>query len=195
MTALGREPSQHAKPESPDILIHTASFTDRDLDFILSFDRRQPVDRVIRMTQGVATESADPFVDDWSRAERLQVKQDLLNAQAEGGFISLAMRQDRVVGFACVDGAPLDPDGRYRQLKEIHVAADERGRGIGRLLFARCVEEARCRGFQRLYISSHSARETVLFYQRQACVDARWLCAAQIEREPFDYQMEYVVAE
>lgn len=120
-------------------------------------------------------------------------KENLLAALTNGGIVCLANRKNRVVGFACVDGAPVDPTGHIHPLKELHVEAAKRGRGIGRLLFARCIEEARRKGFHRLYISSHSARETVLFYQRLGCVDAQWLWEEQSEREPFDYPMEYEV--
>ncbi|MDW3710434.1 MULTISPECIES: GNAT family N-acetyltransferase [unclassified Pseudomonas] len=174
---------------TPSITLHTAP-VDSDLDFVFTFERRQEVERVIRMQAAHAVESADPFIDDWSPAERQEVKDTLRVALANGGLVCLATRMGRVVGFACVDGAPVEPTGRYRPLKELHVEASVRGRGIGRLLFACCLEEARRKGFQRLYVSSHSARETVLFYRRQGCVDAQWLWPEQAEREPFDYPME-----
>lgn len=178
---------------TPDITPHTAPVADSDLDFVFTFERRQVVDRVIRLQAGHAVESADPFIDDWSPADRQEVKDTLRAALANGGLVCLATRLGRVVGFACVDGAPIEPTGRYRPLKEFHVEATERGRGVGRLLFARCLEEARHKGIQRLYVSSHSARETVRFYQRQGCVDAQWLWPEQAEREPCDYPMEYEV--
>lgn len=178
---------------TPDITLHTSPVADSDLDFVFTFERRQVVDRVIRLQAGQPVESADPFIDDWSTAERQEVKDTLRVALANGGMVCLETCKGRVVGFACVDGAPVDPGGRYYPLKEFHVETGERGRGIGRRLFARCLEEARRKGFQRLYVSSHSARETVLFYQRQGCVDAQWLWPEQVEREPFDYPMEYEV--
>lgn len=54
----------------PDITLHTSPVADSDLDFVFTFERRQVVDRVIRLQAGQPVESADPFIDDWSPAER-----------------------------------------------------------------------------------------------------------------------------
>ncbi|WAG77878.1 GNAT family N-acetyltransferase [Metapseudomonas furukawaii] len=178
-----------------DIIISSVTDTEATLDFVFTFERRQVVDRVLRRRHGRVVEDSDPFVDDWTEAERQQVKDDLLGCLARNGILCLASSNDRVVGFACMDGQPVDDAGRYHPLKEFHVEASARGRGIGKRLFAHCVDAARSRGFKRLYISSHSARETVLFYKSQGCRDAAWLFKEQIEREPFDYQMEYVVGD
>lgn len=60
------------KPMSspPDITLHTFPAADSDMDFVFTFERHHVVEQVIRLQAGRAVESADPFIDDWSPAER-----------------------------------------------------------------------------------------------------------------------------
>ncbi|AXE31051.1 GNAT family N-acetyltransferase [Chromobacterium phragmitis] len=159
-------------------------------DWLDGFQRRQDVTLVYRGAPGDRRIATEPFIDDWSADERRALCRELA-AMAEAGRVWAAMEGENLAGFAAVSPEPLGPDGEYRQLKELQVDARWRGRGLGRELMAACVAGGRAMGARKLYISSHSAIETVSFYERSGCVPARWLHAPQVELEPFDWQMEY----
>lgn len=94
-------------------------------------------------------------------------------------------------GFASVESRPMGTRGQYRDLSSLHVSAECRRRGLGRVLFAKAAGWARAQGAEKLYISSHSALETQRFYRALGCTDALEPDAAHTAREPFDCQLEY----
>ena len=68
-----------------------------------------------------------------------------------------------------------------------------RGQGIGRALFRLACREARALGAERLYISAHSARETIAAYRAFGCVEAEEINWTLAKKEPCDVQLEYVL--
>ncbi|WP_052878114.1 GNAT family N-acetyltransferase [Chromobacterium subtsugae] len=173
--------------------IRRLSAADIGADWLDDFQRRQEVTLVYRGAPGERRIVAEPFIDDWSADERRALCRELA-AMADAGRVWAALEGASLAGFAAISPAPLGPDGEYRQLKELQVDARWRGRGLGRELMRECAAGGRQMGAGRLYISSHSAIETVSFYERCGCAPARWLHGPQIEREPFDWQMEYDLA-
>ncbi|WP_434629197.1 GNAT family N-acetyltransferase [Chromobacterium sp. CV08] len=163
--------------------------SDIDPDWLDDFQRQQEVTRVYRGSPGDRRVVDQPFVDDWSIDERRALCGELA-AMADGGLVLAATESGRLAGFAAVSPERLGPDGGYLQLKELQVDARWRGRGLGRELMQACVVGGRAMGARRLYVSSHSAVETVSFYERCGCVPASWLHAPQVALEPFDWQME-----
>ena len=67
------------------------------------------------------------------------------------------------------------------------------GRGIGRALFRLTCREARALGAERLYISAHSAQETIAAYRAFGCVEAEEINWTLAKKEPCDVQLEYVL--
>ncbi|WP_083338860.1 GNAT family N-acetyltransferase [Chromobacterium sphagni] len=158
------------------------------------FVRRQLVDLVYRAAPGGGRLAlAEPFVDDWSNEERRGLCRELARIAARG-LVLEARLQGRLAGFAAIAPERLGPEGDYLQLTELQVARSWRGRGLGRALLQACAAGGRELGAGRLYVSSHSAIETVAFYERCGCEPACWLHPAQLEREPFDWQMELNLA-
>lgn len=86
---------------------------------------------------------------------------------------------------------PRGSRNQYLQLSNLHVSAEYRGRGIGRLLFrAACRRAAELRA-ERLYISAHSAEETQAFYRALNCTEAEKLMPDLFELEPCDCHLEF----
>ncbi|MCD4503817.1 GNAT family N-acetyltransferase [Chromobacterium piscinae] len=170
-------------------IIRRLSAADIDARWLEDFQRRQEVTLVYRGAPGDRRIAAEPFIDDWSPDERRVLCRELA-AIADAGRVWAAIEGESLAGFAAISPEPLGPDGEYRQLKELQVDARWRGRGLGRELMRQCMAGGKAMGARRLYISSHSAIETVSFYERCGCVPARWLHRPQVELEPFDWQME-----
>ncbi len=162
-------------------------------DILDAFDRRQTVDECLRLVNGKLCCVHDPFVDDWSAAERAEVIKTMRDTAARGGLVAAALVSGKLKGFACVGADAVGARAQYLDLLELQVSADMRKLGVGRRLFSQCVDYARKKGAQALYISAHSAVETQRFYAAVDCTDAREPIAAHVSAEPCDRQLEYIL--
>lgn len=163
--------------------------TDIPATWLDAFQRRQEVHLVYRAGTDGRHCVAEPFIDDWSPTERRELARELTRIAAAGAVLALEI-DGHLAGFAAIDPQALGPHGGYRQLKELQVDRRWRGQGLGRALLAASAAAGRELGAEALYISSHSAVETVAFYEACGCAPARWLHAPQLALEPFDCQLE-----
>ena len=134
---------------------------------------------------------SDPFLDDWHEQERISVVEKLRGTLKEGGFVYGVFQKETLKGFVSVGAQPLGSRKQYLNLPYLHVSAELRGQGIGRVLFLRAVKWARERGAERLYLSAHSSVESQAFYRAMGCVEAEEYQADLVASEPWDVQMEY----
>ena len=155
------------------------------------FVRRQEVNLCYRREHGRWVVRADPFIDDWSEDDYRCLLDCLHNTLHTGGALFGVFDGGTLKGFASVESRPMGTRGQYRDLSSLHVSAECRRRGLGRVLFAKAAGWARAQGAEKLYISSHSALETQRFYRALGCTDALEPDAAHTAREPFDCQLEY----
>ena len=162
-------------------------------DLFAHFIRRQQV-TMCRRRFGVSWRMVYcPFVDDWTTEQLRQQIRNLHTTRISGGMVYGAFVDGVLKGFAAISGAPMGPGNIYRDLLSLHVSADYRGRGLGRILFEAAAQWAREAGASKLYISSHSAQETQAFYAAVGCVDTRWPSPEHVALEPFDCQLEYTL--
>ena len=165
-----------------------------DRDLFRGFIRRQVVTDCWRREGGKNGKwviKSDPFIDDWSEEDYAFLVSCLKNTLATGGFVYGAFEQNILKGFVSVE--PELMDGGYLDLSSIHVSADMRGKGIGKVLFGAAADWAEERGAERLYISSHSAVESQAFYKAMGCVEAERCFQKHVEAEPYDRQLEYPI--
>ncbi len=162
-----------------------------ELSLFDGFVRRQEVNLCYRREHGRWVVRSDPFVDDWSEADYRFLIECLHNTLKTGGALFGVFDGSVLKGFASVESKPMGSRGQYRDLSALHVSADCRRRGLGRVLFAKAAGWARAQGAEKLYISSHSALETQRFYRALGCTDAAEPDKAHAVREPFDCQLEY----
>lgn len=157
------------------------------------FERYQKVTRCWRKVDGEWVLKDIAFIDDWGEKEYTFLVECLRHTVETGGEVVGAFCGGRLIGFASVEGRQLGSRGQYLQLSSLHVSCGERGRGIGKALFARACAFARSKGAEKLYISAHSAEETQVFYHAAGCVEAEEYDAALSAAEPCDCQMEFVL--
>ena len=158
------------------------------------FDRTQIVERVWRVIDGEKKVVPCVFTESWdARLLRDIVFGDFAEAMEFGGKVFLAYEKDHLLGFATLGGEALGLEDEYLQLIQLHVSFPERGKGVGKKLFVHCIRKAKEMGAKKLYISSHSSIETQAFYKNMGCVDAKWIFETQVEREPYDIQLECLV--
>lgn len=154
------------------------------------FVRRQVVVKCLRRENNAWVVKDDPFVDDWSDENYEFLVSCLKNTIATGGLVYGAFAEGLLKGFCSVEAQPFGRENQYLDLTSIHVSADFRGQGIGRVLFAQAKAWAKGKGAKKLYISAHSAVETQAFYRAMGCVDAEEYNERHVQAEPFDCQME-----
>ena len=117
--------------------------------------------------------------------------QTLLEALKAGEPAFGAWAEGELAGFALLAKERFGSEGQYIDLAEFYVSLPYRRRGIGERLFALACQGARELGASKLYISAHSARESVAAYRKYGCVLAAEVNQALAEKEPCDVQMEY----
>lgn len=157
------------------------------------FIRRQVVVKCLRRENSEWIVKDDPFIDDWSEEDYCTLVYCLRNTVATGGFVCGAFLNNKLKGFISVEAQLFGGENRYLDLSSIHVSADLRRSGIGRMLFSAAKEWAKKNGARKLYISSHPAVESQAFYRAMGCVEAAEYDMRHVTAEPYDCQLEYVI--
>lgn len=176
-------------------MLRYQKLTESDITLALfqGFQRRQIVTDCWRRENGQWVIRQDPFVDDWTASDYVELVRCLKNTAATGGLVCAAFLDDALKGFVSVEALPLGSEGQYLDLSSLHVSQEVRRTGIGRTLFSIAQTFARERGAKKLYISAHSAVESQAFYRSMGCVDTLEPNAEHVEKEPYDCQLECVL--
>lgn len=150
------------------------------------FDARQQVTQCWRKRNGRWTLCPIAYTDDSAPDA-----QTVLSALRAGNPAWGAWEEGELVGLALLSKERFGSAGQYVALTEFYVSRPCRRRGIGEQLFALACRCARGLGAEKLYISAHSARETIAAYCKYGCVEAEEICWALAKKEPCDVQLEY----
>lgn len=164
------------------------NFTAASFDY---FIRRQEVSQCWRKRDGQWKLLPVAYVDDWDQEGRRRRAEKLLHSVQNGGAAFGAWDGETLVGFARLEGPLFGSRKQYIDLAQFHVSQPYRGHGIGKALFRMACREAVARGAERLYISAHSARETMAAYRALGCVEAEEINWALARKEPCDVQLEF----
>lgn len=150
------------------------------------FDGRQQVTRCWRRREGRWALVPAAYVDD-SAPDAGTV----LDALRAGDPAFGAWEEGKLVGLALLTKDRFGSVGQYVDLAEFYVSRPFRRRGIGERLFALACRGARELGAKKLYISAHSAQESIAAYRKYGCVEAEEIYWPLAKKEPCDVQMEY----
>lgn len=150
------------------------------------FDGRQDVTHCWRKRDGRWVLLPIAYTDD-----SLPDAGTVLEALRTGNPAFGAWEGGQLVGLALLARERFGSAGQYVDLAEFHVSRPFRRCGIGKELFALACRGARELGAKKLYISAHSARETIAAYRKYGCVEAEEINQALAEKEPCDVQLEY----
>lgn len=164
------------------------NFSESSLD---DFQRRQEVTEVWRRRGNGMELVYQPFVEDWDEELRRAVAARMLDNLRHGYFGTGAFDNGKLIGWTFYGNELSGANKNYIELHMFHVSAPYRGRGTGRRLFTASLPLARETGAQRIFISSHSAKETQAAYKALGCVPAAELFERATMEEPFDIQLEY----
>lgn len=148
-----------------------------------SFNRQQKITRIYVKKDDTYVLEEQPGMMDWSMDKKREVAKDL----TDNAYISyLALEEDRIVGFLSLVKELVS---ERMILDLIQVDTDFRGRGIGRRLWEKAIEEARLNGAKELYISACPSEETIHFYKAMGAEVTDNPIIAIANDEPDDLQM------
>jgi Acetyltransferases len=154
---------------------------------LTSFSRYQEVRRCWR--QGVLKDIS--YIEQWDSEKKRAIVQKIHTCIAQGGSVIGAFDEQVLIGFAMVEPPLFGYKKEYINLSMLHVSHEYRGKGIGHALFEHACSAAMKLSARKLYISVHSAEETIAFYKSVGCVNAVEVNARLAQEEPCDCQMEY----
>lgn len=170
------------------VQLNTNNFNENSLDgFIL----KQRVTNCWRKINGEYQLLPVCYTEEWNLCERKQMAQKIISAIRCKATAIAAFIDNSVVGFALLSNYLFGNEKKYIDLAEFYVSEPYRRNGIGKLLFDKICLEARRLGARKLYISAHSAEESIAAYKKYGCVLAEEPDIAHIDKEPFDLQLEY----
>lgn len=168
--------------------LDTNNFNENSLDnFILN----QRVTHCWRKVDGEYKLLPVVYTEKWNLSERKNMAQKIISALRCGATAIAATVDNSVIGLALLSGYLFGKNKEYIDLEEFYVSEPFRRNGIGKLLFEKICLAAKKSGAKKLYISAHSAEESISAYKKYGCVPAQEPDAAHVEKEPFDLQLEY----
>lgn len=165
-----------------------SNFNEHSLD---DFRRRQQVTEVWRRNGNEMELVYQPFVEDWDADVRREAAERMLGNLRRGYFGTGAFDGGKLVGWTFYGNELIGERKNYVELHMFHVSELYRGKGIGRRVFEASLPLVRETGAERIFISSHSAKESQAAYKALGCVHARELFREAAETEPFDIQLEF----
>lgn len=157
------------------------------------FIRRQDVKKCWRRVEGTLTLLPIAYIEDWDLTERRETAKEILEELQRGGFAYGALCEGKIVGFAVLAAALFGTRKRYMDLSLFYVSEPFRRMGIGKELFLLACQGAKNAGAEKLYISAHSAEDSMAAYRNLGCVEAMEVNRFLAEKEPCDVQLEYVI--
>lgn len=170
------------------VLLDESNFNENSLN---NFILKQQVTRCWRKINGNYELVPVCYTEEWNLTERRQMARKIISALRCGSKAIGAISENTVIGFALLSNYLFGSQKQYIDLVEFYVTEAFRRRGIGKRLFEEILSEARLSGAKKLYISAHSAEESIAAYKKYGCVLAEEPDAAHIEKEPCDIQLEY----
>ncbi len=162
-----------------------------NLALFKSFNRYQKVEKCWRKEKEDWDLKEIGFIEKWGIDEYKELVQYLQQTVKTGGAVFGAFSKEELVGFASVENEFIGSGKDYLQLSSMHISSESRGLGIGKKLFALACKKAKEMGARKLYISAHSSQETMAFYHKIGCVEAKEYNMKLVAEEPYDCQLEY----
>jgi len=165
-----------------------ANFTATSLD---GFKRRQSVKNCWRKVGGDYTLLPIAYTEEWSLSECREIAEKILYRLSLGDIAYGAIENDSIVGFALIIKELFGSENQYVDLAEFYVSEPYRRKGIGKTLFKMSCNAAKKFGGKKLYISAHSAEESIAAYKSYGCILAKEINQTLAGKEPCDLQLEF----
>jgi len=176
--------------------MYIRELTRDEIPLVWAIDRREVIDGIYVVQNGELVLRPEHFdVHGWPPGEAEKYTPILTDCFDRGGAFFGAFEADRLVGVAVLESAFIGKDADQLQLKFLQVSRENRGHGLGRLLFELSARRAKELGAKRLYISATPSQHTVEFYLRLGCFPAAEPDPELYALEPDDIHLGYGLAD
>lgn len=170
------------------IRLNKDNFKENSLD---NFVLNQKVEQCFRKINNEYILCPVSYTESWNLFERREKASKIINAINSGSIAIAAVSGKEIVGFALLYNKLFGSGNQYADLGEFYVSESYRRQKIGEKLFNIVCNEAKIIGAKKLYISAHSAKESIAAYKKYGCTLASEPNAEHIAKEPYDLQLEY----
>ena len=175
-------------------MIEVKELTTRDIsdDILLKFSHHQEITKKW-VNRNNTWELSDTFdLREWNDEKRIWISGYLRQQMERGGALAAAFDSNVLVGFCCVDGCLAGNTAAYVNMTMLFVDDKWKRRGVGRKLFERiCMCAAKMKA-EKLFISAIPSSETIAFYFKMGCEDAKEIIPEYIDTEE-DRYLEYTL--
>ena len=120
---------------------------------------------------------------EWSGEKRIRITEYMCRQIERGGITVGAFFHKQLVGFCCVDGIVSGNLAKYANLTMLFVDDNWKRNGIGKLLLQEARNHACRLGAEKIFISAIPSQETIAFYFKTGCADAREIVEPFVDSE------------
>lgn len=170
------------------VKLNGENFNETSLDY---FILKQKVTRCWRKVNDIYKLLPVSYTEEWGLQKLREIAKKIIEANNCCSSAIGAVLNNSVIGFALLGNKLFGSDKQYIDLSEFYVSEPFRRQGIGKRIFETVCIEARKKGAKKLYISAHSAEESIAAYKKYGCVLAVEPDISHTEKEPYDIQLEY----
>ena len=170
------------------VKVKREEFGERSLD---GFQRLQSVSECWRSNGNTYSLQPVVYTEDWNLYERRDLAKRIAKGLDNGCVLYAALYENEIIGFAYLESGLFGSGKQYIDLAEFYVSAPFRKKGVGKKLFDEACLGAAELGAKKLYISAHSAKESIAAYKKYGCTLPEEIHAVLAEKEPCDLQLEY----
>ncbi len=164
--AQGAVPWEAPRPAEPELRLLSR---DEILE-VRRLDRRERIDRVYHVESGELVLQPEVYdMQGWPPGAMNGIVRALQACHDGGGWILGAFVEERLVGIASLEPAPVASAPEQVQLSLLNVSYGHRDEGLGARLFEAARAEARRRGARAMYISATPSEHTIGFYLARGC--------------------------
>ena len=159
-------------------------------DLLLNFHHYQVIDQKYVNIDGKWEITKAHELRQWDAEKRTWIIKYFREQIARGGSLVGAFSGDALGGFCSIDGYLYGEAAKYANLTMLFVDDKFQRKGVGKALFQAACKCALVHGADKVFISAIPSVETITFYFRMGCTDAKEIIANYIDTEN-DRYLEY----
>ena len=175
------------------IEIKELTINDISIGILLNFNHHQVITKkwVNRNNNWELSDCSD--LRKWNEEKRIRISGYLRQQIGRGGSVVAAFDSNILVGFCCLDGRLAGNTADYANMTMLFVDDNWKRCGVGRKLFERiCMCAAKMKA-EKLFISAIPSLETIAFYFKMGCEDAKEIISEYVDTDQ-DRYLEYSLA-
>lgn len=186
----------HALPDPAeewnDIIVRNLTPTEIHPQMLKTFNHKQNISAKWVNNNGHWVLQKTSELHEWNDEKKRWISQYLRQQLDRDGSVVGAFYDNRLVGFACLDGILEGKPTTYTNLTMLFVDHDWKRKGIGKALFRRICQCAAKQKADKIFISAVPSYDTVSFYFAMGCSDAKIRIDDFIDTEE-DRYLEYTI--